>query len=170
MRFQFTVSLKDYKAALKLHRRQTLGRRLFPWVFPCLFFLCLIAFVAASLYHNIAVASQAIALAAGSLAGIVALPVLRFLNTRRCYGRMFPPTRTSAVSAIEIDDQRIVEENPETEEVRLPWSGVLHFVQDERVTLIYINPSRFFLFPTSALTPGERAELSSLVAHHVVKR
>ena len=170
MKFQFTVSLKDYKAALRLHRRQTFGRRLFPWIFPGLFLLSLIVFVAASLKNNPAAASQAIALAAGSLTGILALPILRFLNTRRCYRLMFPPTRTSAMTTIEIDEHQIVEENPGTEEVRLPCRGVLDFVQDERVTLIYINPSRFFLFPTSALTIGERTELSALVTRHVVKR
>jgi hypothetical protein len=170
MKLNFTVSLKDYKSALKLHRRRTLGKRLFPWIFPALLFLSLVAFVIASLKNNILIASQAIALAAGSLTATIALPILRFFNTRRCYKLMFPPTRTSARSMIEIDDQRIVEENPGTEEVRLPWSGVLDFVQDERVTLIYINASRFFLFPTSVLTPGQRTELSALVDRHVVKR
>jgi hypothetical protein len=170
MRFQFTVSLNDYKSALKLHRKQTLRRRLFPWIFPSLLLISLVVFVAASVKNNLAVASQAIAVAAGSFAGIIALPTLRFLNTRKCYRLMFPPTRTSAMTTIEIDDERIVEENPGTEEVRLPWSGVLDFVQDEKATLIYINPSRFFLIPTSALTPNERGELSTLVSRHMVKR
>jgi hypothetical protein len=170
MKFEFTISLRDYKHALKLHRKRTLSRRLFPLVCPALLALSIIAFVGASLARNLVVASQAVALAAGSLTGIIALPILRFFSTRRCYKLMFPSTRTSPTSTIDIDDQRIVEENPGTEEVKLAWSGALDFVQDERVTLIYINPSRFFLFPTSAMSSDQRAELDSLVARHVVKK
>jgi len=128
------------------------------------------AFIWASVNKNLAVASQAIALAGGSLTATIALPILRFINTRRGYKRMFPPTRTSRMTIIEIDDQGIVEENPGTEEIRLSWAGVLDFVQDERVTMIYINSCRFFLFPTAVLSSEQRSDLSKLVARNVVKR
>jgi hypothetical protein len=44
------------------------------------------------------------------------------------------------------------------------------FTQNDRITLIYINDRRFFLFPTTALSPAQRTELNDLVARHVVKR
>jgi len=170
MRFEFTVTLKDYKAALKLHRRRKFSRRVFPWIWPSLFLICVSAFIWASLNKNLTVATQAIALGAGALTATLALPISRFISTHRCYERMFPPTRTSRKSTIEIDDQKIIEENPGAEEIRLPWSGVLDFVQNEKVTMIYINSDRFFLFPTAALSPEQHAVLNDLVTRHGVKR
>jgi hypothetical protein len=170
MKFEFTITLEDYKAALRLHRSCKFSRRIFPWIFPSLFFIGLILFVAGSLSKNTQVLTQAIVLLVWSLFATIAFPLLRFAMTRRGYKQMFPPTRLGRTSTIEIDDQRIVEENPGTEEVRLPWTGVMGFTQDDRVTLIYITARRFFLFPTSALSPTQRTELNDLVARHVVKR
>jgi YcxB-like protein len=170
MRLEFTITLQDYKAALRLHRKQKLIRRVFPWIWPSLFTICLATFAWAAANNSQIVATQAIALGGGSLTATIALPILRFINTRRCYMRMFPPTRTGRMTFIEINDQGIVEENPGTEEIRLPWSGVLDFVQNEKVTMVYINSVRFFLFPTTALTPEQRSALSGLVACHVGKR
>jgi hypothetical protein len=170
MRFDFTITLEDYKVALKLHRKRKLSRRLLPWIWPLLFLISLVLLVVGSLSKNNEVLAQAMALAAWSLSAIVVFPILRFALTRRGYRQMFPPTRSGRTSTIEIDDQRIVEENPGTAEVRLPWTGVMGFTQNDRVTLIYINPCRFFLFPTSALSSAQRAELNDLVARYVVKR
>ncbi|MGB8028199.1 MAG: YcxB family protein [Terracidiphilus sp.] len=170
MKFEFTVTLEDYKAALRLHRSRKLSRRIFLWIGPSLFLISLILFVAGSFRNNTAILTQAIVLAAWSLLVTIAFPLLRLVMTRRGYKQMFPPTRFGRTSTIEIDDQRIVEENPGTEEVRLPWTGVMGFAQNDRVTLIYINANRFFLFPTSVLSPAQHAELNDLVARHVVKR
>jgi hypothetical protein len=169
MRFDFTITLEDYKVALKLHRKRKLSRRLLPWIWPSLFLISLVLLVVGSLNKSTEVIEQAILLAAWSLFAIVAFPILRFALTRRGYKQMFPPTRSGLTSTIEIDDQRIIEENPGTEEVRLPWTGVMGFTQNDRVTLIYINSCRFFLFPTSALSPAQRAELNDLAARHMVK-
>jgi hypothetical protein len=170
MKFEFTVTIEDYKAALRLHRGRKLSRRIFLWIGPSLFLISLILFVAGSLSKNTPVLTQAIVLAAWSLCVTIAFPILRFATTRRGYQQMFPPTRSSRTSTIEINDQKIIEENPGTEEIRLPWTGVMDFIQNERVTMIYMGTNRFFLFPTSALSPAQRAELNDFVARHVVKR
>jgi len=170
MRFDFTITLDDYKVALKLHRKRKLSRQLLPWIWRLLFLISLVLFVVGSISKNTEVLEQAMVLAAWSLCATVAFPILPFALTRRGYRQMFPPARSGRTSTIEIDDQRIVEENPGSEEVRLPWTGVMGFAQNDRVTLIYINACRFFLFPTSALSPTQRAELGDLVARYVVKR
>ncbi len=170
MRFDFTITLEDYKVALKLHRKRKLRRRILPWIWPALFLISLVLLVVGSLNKNTEMIEQAILLAAWSLCAIAALPILRFALTLRGYRQMFPPTRSGRTSTIEIDDQRIIEENPGTEEMRLPWTGVMGFTQNDRVTLIYINSCRFFLFPTPALSPAQKAELNELVARYVVER
>jgi len=82
---------------------------------------------------------------------------------------MFPPSRTSPTTTIEIDEVRIIEDNPGAEEIRVGWAGVLDFIQDERITLIYIGVGRFFLFPTPILSAEQRAELDDLVKRHVAR-
>ena len=67
MKFEFTVTLEDYKAALKLHRRPKLSRRIFPWIGPLLFLISLALFAAGSLTSNQGLLVQAIVLAAWSL-------------------------------------------------------------------------------------------------------
>ncbi|MGA2906086.1 MAG: YcxB family protein [Terracidiphilus sp.] len=170
MRIEYTVTLEDYEAALRLHRRPKLSRRIFPWIGPLLFLLSLALFVAGALIRDQELLLQAIVLAVWSLLMTIAFPLLRLVLTRRGYKQMFPPTRSGRTSTIEINDQKIIEENPGTEEVRLPWAGVMGFTQNDRITLIYINDRRFFLFPTTALSPAQRTELNDLVARHVVKR
>jgi hypothetical protein len=170
MRFEFTITIDDYKAALRLHRSRKFSRRIFLWIFPSLFFIGVILFVVGSLSKNTEVLTQGIILTVWSFCATIAFPLLRLAMTRRGYRQMFPPTRLGRTSTIEIDEQRVVEENPGTEEVRLPWTGVMGFAQNDRITLIYINDRRFFLFPTSALSPAQRAELNGFVARHVAKR
>jgi hypothetical protein len=169
MKVEFTITFKDYKNAVKLHRKQKFVRRMIPWILPSLLAVCIVVFMAASVTKNTAVASQAVAIAAGSITGMIARPFFRFLNMRRCYKQMYPPTRTSSMSTIEIDDQRIVEVNPGSAEVRLTWDGVLDFVRDDTVTMIYFSSHRFFLLPTSAMSESQRAELDDLVARHLPK-
>ena len=169
MKVEFTITLKDYKNALRLHRRQKLSRRIFAWIWPSLVLVSVVAFTAGAAMDNVALVTHSVAVGAGACAASVAVPILRFLNIRRGYKQMYPPTRTSPLSSIEIDEKEIVEINPGTAEVRLLWNGVLDFVQGEEVTMIYISTHRFFLFPTTAMTVAQRTELNELVARHVVK-
>ena len=67
MRLEYTLTLKDYKAAFKLHRRRKMSRRLIAWLGPILLVIGVAGFVACSVANNTALAAQAAALAAGSL-------------------------------------------------------------------------------------------------------
>ncbi len=169
MKIEFQLTLADYKAALKLHRRQKLTRRLLPWIWPTLLLVCAVSFVVSSAFQNLELVAQSFALGAGALVGTIGLPIARWINTHRCYNRMFPPTRTSRTTIIEIEENRIVEINPGAEEIRVGWSGILEFLQDEKITMMYIGVARFFLFPTPSLSAEQSAELNGLVARHVTK-
>jgi hypothetical protein len=169
MKLEFTLSLADYKAALKLHRRQKLIRRFLPWIWPTLLLICVIGFICSSVAQSLELAGQSISLGAGALVATIGFPIARWINTRRCYSRMFPPSRTSPVTTIEIDESRIVEDNPGAEEIRVGWAGVLDFIQNEKITLIYIGVGRFFLFPTPILSQEQRAELNDLVKRHLAR-
>jgi hypothetical protein len=170
MKIEYTITLRDFKAALKLHRRQKLSRRLLPWIWPMLLLVGIVGFVVSSSDHNLEMAVQSAAIASGALVATLGWPVMRWVTTRVCYNRMFSPKRTSRVTILDIDEEKIIEINPGAEEIRVAWSGVLDVVRDSRSILIYIGVSRFFIIPAAILTPDQRAEFNDLVARHVVKR
>jgi hypothetical protein len=170
MRLEYILTLRDYKAAFRLHRRQKLTRRLLPWTGPILLLIAFIAFVIFSVHRNIELAGQAMALAAGSIVLSIGLPISRFTNIRRSFYRLFPPDAADRKSSIDIDRERIVRTLSGVSELKVLWSGVYSFVQDENVTMLYTNKDCFLFFPTQLMSSDQRAELSNLVAQHVTER
>ena len=169
MKPEFTLSLADYKAALELHLRQKPIRRFLPWIWPTLLLTCVIGFICSGVTKSLELAAQSMSLGAGALVATIGFPIVRRINTRRCYSRMFPPSRTSPTTTIEIDENRIVEDNPGAEEIRVGWADVLDFIQNGRITLIYIGLSRLFHCPTPILSLEQRAGLSDLVKRDVAR-
>ena len=75
MTLQYVLTLKDYRAAFRLHRRQALSRRLVPWIGPILLLIAVVSFIVCSVKNNTAFAAQAVALAAGSLVFTIGMPI-----------------------------------------------------------------------------------------------
>jgi len=170
MKLEYALTLNDYKAAFKLHRRQKFTRRLLPWSGPILLVIALVEFVICSVTNNVTLAAQALALAAGSLVFTIGMPLSRFWNIRRSFNRLFPSGHRDRRSRIEIDDHGICRELSGVAELRILWSGLYDFAQDEKVTMFYTNRDCFLLFPTALMSSEQRTELSELVRRHVVKR
>jgi hypothetical protein len=59
---------------------------------------------------------------------------------------------------------------PGSSEAKLLWNAIVRFAQDEKITLFYLTELRFLFVPTIVFSTEQRAELSDLVARHVVKR
>lgn len=170
MRLEYVLTLQDFKAARALHRRQRLSRRLIPWAGPILLFISSVGFVTASLSKNLELASQTIAVAAGALIVTIGLPISNAFNLRRSFNRLFYAGHKDRKSYIEINDEQIVRKLSDVSELKIPWNGVVDFVQDETATLIYTNKDCFLLIPTKIMSSIQRAELDSLVARHIAKR
>ncbi|HUA98340.1 MAG TPA: YcxB family protein [Terracidiphilus sp.] len=170
MKLEYTLTLRDYKAALKLHRKQKLIRRLSPYIGPLLLLLSIIGFIFASLAHRPEIVADSAALGAGSLTVTALLPISNFFNIRRCFKGLFPPSRTDRTSNLDIDNERIVSSIPGVSEGKILWPGVYKFAQDDKVTMIYLAERRFLFFPTPAMSPAQRTELNDLIARHVTKR
>ena len=170
MRLEYTLTLKDYKAAFRLHRRQKLSRRLVSWLGPVLLLIAVVGFVLCSVENNTALAGQAAALFAGSLVFTIGLPLSRSWNVRKSFSRLFPSGQADRRSKISIDDQGVCRELSGVAELRVLWSGVYGFAQDEKITMLYTSKDCFLLFPTELMSTDQRAELNELVARHTVKR
>jgi hypothetical protein len=170
MKLEYMLTLKDYKAANDLHRRQRLGRRIFPWLGPFLLLIGSVGFIVFSVSDHSELAADAVALSAGAAVITIGIPLSRAMNLRKCFKQLFPPNRTDPMSHLEITVDCILSSVPGISEGKIFWTGLFAFAQDERVTMIYLAPKRFLFFPTSALSPDERSELNRLVDSHKVNR
>lgn len=170
MQLKYTLTLADFKAAYRLHRRQEFSRRISIFIWPTLTLLCVIGFVVFSMLQRVNLAGDCLAVGAGAIVVAVGTPILRSVNIRKGYRRLFPPSRTVRSSHLDIDDERIVRENPGVSELKIPWSGLYGFAQDEQVTMLYTNKDCFLIIPTQALSSEQRSELNDLVARHLPKK
>jgi len=173
MKLEYTLTLADFRAAQRLHFRQTRGRRL-RWAFwtivvPALAALGLIAFLLLDMSRITRYASILFGIECGLLSIAIINPVARYYRMRKAFGVLFPPTRTERTSTLEINEESVLSSIPGVSEGKFFWKALTDFAQDERITLLYITKTRFLFFPTSAMTGLQRDELKALVARHLAK-
>ena len=168
MRLEYTLTVKDYKAALRLHSRQNLGRRnaslFFGKVLPGLglFFLALEAFL--SLTETDYLSHNPPGLLVVPLVFLLS-PALQANQVRMQFNQLFPPSARSL--SIAIDDERIVCVDSKSSESRFLWNAIAEYAQDEQITMLYLAKQKFLFFPTAAMSPDQRTELNDLVARHL---
>jgi hypothetical protein len=170
IKLEFTLTLADFKAARALHRRQKLSRRLISWAGPILLVISIVGLVAGSLMSNLTLASQSFGGVACAIVLTVGMPIRNALSVRRSFNRLFHTGHKDRRSAIEIDDEHISRQLSGMSKLKVLWTGVYDFIQDDRVALIYTNKDCFLIIPSQAKSRNQCAELDSLIARHVVKR
>src|SRR6185437_6108957 len=174
MKLEFTLTFSDYKSALRLYGRQTLRRRLafISWniAVPILAVIGLAAFIFFDLFSITSYAAILFGIESGLLTITILNPIARYYRIRKCFKQVFPPTHTDRTSTLEINDQHLLSTIPGVSEGKFFWNAIVDFAQDNKVTLIYVAKARFLFFPTAAMSPDERVELSNLVSRHVAKR
>jgi hypothetical protein len=131
----YTLTFADYKAAQRLHRRQSLLSVVsFYFWFVIIPILAIIGIVAAILNERHPFLKSG-ALLWGGEGGLlwlaVYLPAWRAYATRKCFKQIFPPARTDNNSSIDIDDDRIVSSVPGVSEGKFFWPAIVAFAQDE---------------------------------------
>ena len=171
MKLEYTLTLADYKAALRIHMRQTLGRRLRVILLRVgIPILAIAGVIAVSIPgRKTELRSDLIAIEIGLIVLSFALPVARYFDARICFKRIFPnPTKVPTFCA-EIDREGIRTQNPGVSEGLIFWKAIVRFAQDEKVTMFYIDKRRFLFFPTNILSSAQRTELNDLAASLVVR-
>jgi hypothetical protein len=174
MQLSYILTLKDYKASLRLHLRQKLSRYI-SFIFwyravPVLAIAGLLAILILNITGRTELEADFIGVDAGLLWIAIVLPLIRVYQVRKSFKHMFPPGRTDRTCYIDIDDERIFTSLPGVGEGKYFWTGVIAFVQDEKVSMIYITEVQYLPIPTYTLSPEQLTELNDLVARHVVKR
>lgn len=173
MNLEFTLAFSDYKSALRLYRRQTLGRRLafvfWNIVVPILAVIGLVAFAFLDLFRITRFAAVLFAVETALLTFAIVNPIARYYKTRKCFKQLFP-TRTDRISTLEINDDHLLSRIPGVSEGKFFWNAIVDFDQDDKVTLIYVAKRRFLFFPTAAMSHDQHVELNNLISRHVAKR
>ncbi len=174
MKLSYTLTLADYKAALRLHWHQTLGRRLRVAVLriaiPALAAAGLMILLVFKVRGSTELSADMIAIEMGLILLSITLPVARYFDTRICFRRIFPNTTSAPTISAEIDSECIRTQNPGVSEGKFYWKAIVKFVQDDKVTMLYIDKRRFLFFPTDTLSQSQRAELMALADLNVAKR
>ena len=171
MQLTYTLTLSDYKAAIKLHNRQNLGRRLsnifagriLPGI--GLFLLIAEAFLAFSENDYLSRNPPGLLIVPFIFA---LLPIIQANIVRKQFDQLFPPSSRNL--SIDLDNERIICDNPGSSESKFLWTIVQQFAQDDKVTMLYISKLRFLFFPTNSMSIEQRTELNELVARNMVRK
>ena len=168
MKLEFTLTVSEFKAAFRLHRRQTTIGRLNTFIWPILTVVCFgVAFTSnpkSELY------AQTLALGVFCLWLSVGLPITRLISVRRSFRSIVPKGSLDQRYFAVVDDEHVVTGAEGVFELNYSWKGITGFAQDKNVTLFYRSKCSFLFFPTSAMTPEQGKELKAIVARHITKR
>jgi hypothetical protein len=172
MKFSYTLTFTDYIAAIRLDRFQRLGKRVI-FILFCIASLAVLLIVG-QMVNVFFTDPDVFIYVVWIPLSLLTIPIKRSFNTRRGFRRLIRPLGRNAIVSIDIDEVGFRSGIPGVSEAKVFWESVVDFVQNEKVTLIYINKSRFhsryYFFPTNVLSLAQRSELNDLVARHVVKR
>ena len=176
MKLNYTISLADFKAAQRLHRRQKLSRRIsFVLLYIVLPAVAVLGWLCWPLLNITSDTPVAVSLGLSILDVVLlsfaaTLPISREYETRKGFKRLFEAAHGNRNSFVEIDDEHILYDIPGVSESKLSWNAIIDFARDEKVTLFYVSKQAFIVLRTPDLSPEQMIEINDLVARHVVKK
>ena len=171
MTLNYTLTLADYQAALRLHRHQKMGRQL-SWSFwfrvmPVIGGLLLTWMLFTGFVEKKGFGQNPSVTFVPPVVFLL-LPLIHINLERKQFKQSFPPHGRSL--SIRIDENGVVCTNPGVSESAFNWNAVVGFTQDSKVAMLYIAKTRFLFFPATVMSSNERAELDNLIASHGIKR
>jgi hypothetical protein len=174
MKFSYVISFAEYKAAIGLHLRHKVGRRIGFLIIYRVFPVLAVLFGALTVYGAITGQSELVedwAPISGAFIGIgVVLPLVRSYQIRKSFRQMFPPGHVDRTMFIELDDENIRTVVPGVGEGKYFWTGISAVAHDNRTILIYVTETRFLLLPKRVLDKAQQSELDALISRHVETR
>lgn len=174
MKLTYSITFKDFKAAIRLHSRQKLGRRIhcfiYDVIFPSLAALALLGTVAAYAFGQSDTIDFLILPDAVLVSIVVLVPILRAYRIRKSFKGMFPASETGPGYSLDFDNERILSVRPGIGEAKYYWTGICAFAQDNKIMLLYITEILFICIPTHTLSPDQRVELDALIARNMVRK
>ena len=173
MQLNYKFTLADWKAALRLHARQKISRRIhyfiFDFVFPVVAFIGLIWIVYAQMIGDMKTVDDLSVLVAMFVGLAVVLPFVRQYAVRKSFKGFFPPSPSGPGYSLDINDERIVSTRSAVGEATYYWAGICAVAQSKKIILLYISEIFFLGIPTHILSAQQRTELESIIARHIPK-
>lgn len=174
MQLSYEITVSEWKSALKLHSRQSFGRRIhwfiYDYVIPGITIAFLILTLAGYLTGHTEVVNSLAILDAVLVTMTALLMIVRRSRIRAMFRSLIPPTAKSRTRSITLSSDQIVTGIEGVGETRYVWGGIFRFVQNEKVALFYVTEEQFLLVPLRMLTSEQRTELKNLVDRHVTSR
>lgn len=156
---QFTLSLKDYQNAMRLHARRTWWRRIARvvnlFVFPILGIVFIVLAFAMERDPN----STGSTIFVG-VSGVFLLcyPFCFHYRLKSCYRR----TRVDDGSVtLDLSEEGIHSESSNTK-TNISWNALHSFAENKHLFMLYLAPARFIAIPKHVCTAQQIDELRSL--------
>jgi len=166
MNATYTVTLDDYKASIRLHRSLKLSRRL---SFAFWYFVVPVLAIGGALSFIFLEVNQLTRLAPflfGTEAALVwlslFLPIMRFINIRRSFKRVFQPKGQAIPIEIEVTEEFVRSVIQGVNEGKFFWNENMALKQDDKITLIFVAKKRFIPIPTNVLSSSQQQELQGI--------
>ncbi|HEV2132657.1 MAG TPA: YcxB family protein [Terracidiphilus sp.] len=173
MKVTYKLTLEDYKAALNLHRTQSVGRRIrrivLREVLPIAALAALVTLIFApiksdELHFDLVVLAVALCFLS------IALPIAAVVDARICFRRMFPANASDPMMTLDVSDEFVISSIPGISEGKFQWNAFTNILLSDKVALFYIDKRRFLLLPISRLDPEQDIEFRNIVARNGAKR
>lgn len=168
MKITYEMTLADYKAGFRLVNRKNLYRRYELIIWPVVALLS--ALLGAGSNPRSGAYSAVRVLFEYSALLSIGLPIARVFSPYWSFQRAHGNNRTTPESTTEITSEGVTDVMPGVRSSSYAWSRVKGFAQDAKITVLYRKGFRFTLFPTSALSHDQLAELDEFVSHHGIRR
>jgi len=168
MRYEYTLVYQDYLDAQKLYRkhrwRAAATYYVFIWVLPILGLLGSFPLIATFLGYNSYLTRSLAPISGIGLWLALYFPLMRIYSIRKCWKLLLPEhieksTKSEIVVALEITPEQLISVIPGKSEGRFFWSGILDFVEDEQLALIFIKKKLFIFIPHRAMDEAGWSEL-----------
>jgi len=173
MKLVYSLTLNDWKSAIRLHMSRKLGRRIhlaiYRFLIPILAALGLGYILIAFSNGQTDVSDAFVGAVAGLIALTILLPIVRELRIRKSFKGMLPFSGTGPGYSLDLNNECIISSRPGIGEARYVWSGICGIAQSDKVILLYLSEILFIPIPTHALSADLRTELNELIARNVTR-
>jgi hypothetical protein len=153
---------------LKHRRTAAIRYYLLVWALPIIGVFATVPFLLGEITHD---SSKPMAMYAGLAAGgawfAIFIPINRWFTVRRCWKAVVPPERVGKPITLEFTDESVISTIPGQSEGRFFWTAIPDFVQNDRITLLFVRKKNFLFIPTKDIPPEQwayvRAKLTPLL-------
>ncbi len=170
MRYQYTLTYRDYLTAQKLYRSHrwtsALSYYLWIWALPIAGALLALPFLAGLFGLRRDLLPM---LAGGSAVGLwfaIFIPAMRVYTIRKCWRNLLPEsskksTKTTIPVELEMTPDQLISALPGKSEGRFFWPTLVDCAENSEICLVFIKKKLFLFIPIHALDETGWAELHS---------